>query len=102
MQKFDLIREMKELKNQLSYAKNIGFFIGAGCSCVLGIPNIAQLTKDVEKSLEGGEKTNFDKVKNDLSESAVEGKQINIENILKFKQIEQIEFLSSQFLGKMF
>lgn len=79
MQKFDLIREIKEFKNQLSYSKNIGFFMGAGCSCALGIPNIAQLTEGVEKSIEGSEKTSFEKIKKDLSESAVEGKQINIE-----------------------
>jgi len=36
MVKFKLVREIRELKNKLSYSKNIGFFFGAGASCALG------------------------------------------------------------------
>ena len=35
MSKIDLLREIRELKNHLSYSKNIGFFFGAGTSCAL-------------------------------------------------------------------
>ena len=44
MVKFDLVREIRELKNQLSYSKRCGFFFGAGTSCALGVPNILMLT----------------------------------------------------------
>ncbi|MFV9691190.1 MAG: hypothetical protein ACNY01_09530, partial [Desulfobacteria bacterium] len=44
MVKFNLVREIRELKNQLSYSKKYGFFFGAGTSCSIGIPNIATLT----------------------------------------------------------
>lgn len=43
MDKFNLIREIRELKNQLSYSKNMGFFLGAGSSCALGIPDIKNI-----------------------------------------------------------
>ena len=94
MQKFNLIREIKEFKNQLSYSKNIGFFMGAGCSCALGIPNISQLTEGIEKSLKGTEKTNFEKIKKDLSESNKYGRQINIEDILN--HVRRIREITSE------
>ena len=50
MVQFNLIREVRELKNQLSYSKKYGFFFGAGTSCALGVPNIATLTIDVEEA----------------------------------------------------
>lgn len=53
MNKTNIIREIQELKNQLSYSKNVGFFFGAGTSTALGIPNIAQLTSGVEDTLTG-------------------------------------------------
>lgn len=94
MQKFNLIREIKEFKNQLSYSKNIGYFMGAGCSCALGIPNISQLTEGIEKSLKGTEKTNFEKIKKDLSESNKDGRQINIEDILN--HVRRIREITSE------
>lgn len=94
MQKFDLIREIKEFKNQLSYSKNIGFFMGAGCSCTLGIPNIAQLTKGVEDSLTGTEKSNFEKVKKDLLDSGKSSDDINIEDVLN--QVRLIREITSE------
>jgi NAD-dependent SIR2 family protein deacetylase len=51
MDKINLVREIRELKNHLSYSKNIGFFFGAGTSCALGIPNVEQLTDGIEKVL---------------------------------------------------
>jgi len=50
MVKFNLVREIRELKNQLSYSKKYGFFFGAGTSCALGVPNIATLTTEVEST----------------------------------------------------
>ena len=51
MTKFDVLREIRELKNHLSYSKNIGFFFGAGTSCALGIPDITTLTRNVDTAL---------------------------------------------------
>jgi NAD-dependent SIR2 family protein deacetylase len=42
----NVIHQMNEIKKILSYAKNIGFFFGAGTSCSFGLPNIAALTFD--------------------------------------------------------
>lgn len=42
---FDPIREMNEIKNQLSLSKRLGFFFGAGTSMSLDIPGISLLTE---------------------------------------------------------
>ena len=81
METFNVIREIQELKNQLSYSKNIGFFFGAGTSTALGIPNISDLTKSIEKSLTGDLLNNFQTIKKDL-ETTHPGRKINIEDIL--------------------
>ncbi len=59
MVKFNLVRDIRELKNQLSYSKKYGFFFGAGTSCALGVPNITTLTTEVENALEGDHLTHF-------------------------------------------
>ena len=66
MSKIDLLREIRELKNHLSYSKNIGFFFGAGTSCALGIPDIVQLTREVEATLKDGNAKTFVIIKDDL------------------------------------
>ncbi len=81
MEKFDVIREIQELKNQLSYSKNIGFFFGAGNSTALGIPNISDLTNSIEKSITGYILKNFQIIKKDL-ETTITDRKINIEDIL--------------------
>ena len=81
MDKVNLTREIKELKAQFSYSKNIGFFFGAGSSCALGIPNIEQITVAVEAKLSGSLLKDFKVVKSDL-ETTHNGKKINIEDIL--------------------
>ncbi len=88
--KFNLVREIRELKNQLSYSKRYGFFFGAGSSCALGVPNIASLTTKVEDALENNFKTNFKKIRDDLK-STYPDKVINIEDILnQLRQIRSI------------
>jgi hypothetical protein len=69
MEKINLMREIRELKNYLSYSKNIGFFFGAGTSCALGIPNISQLTIEIEGLLKDDLLKNFQALKNDLKVS---------------------------------
>jgi hypothetical protein len=81
MDKINLVREIRELKNHLSYSKNIGFFFGAGTSCALGIPNVAQLTDGIEALLIDDFKTKFNLIKADLA-AAVAPRKVNIEDIL--------------------
>ncbi len=81
MENINVIREIQELKNQLSYSKNIGFFFGAGTSTALGIPDISGLTNSIEESLNGDLLNNFQIIKKDL-ETTLPDKSINIEDIL--------------------
>jgi len=81
MDKIKLVTEIRELKNHLSYSKNIGFFFGAGTSCALKIPNVEQLTDGIEAALTGDHKTNFDLIKADLTAVGTPRK-VNIEDIL--------------------
>lgn len=90
MVKFNLVREVRELKNQLSYSKRYGFFFGAGTSCALGVPNIATLTKSVEDALVGESKIKFNRIKEDLQTTYTD-RIINIEDILNhLRQIRSI------------
>lgn len=85
----DVVKEIKELKNQLAYSKNIGFFFGAGTSCALKIPNIAMLTADIEKNLTGDNLKNYKIVSDNLK--ATLGKEVNIEEILnQVRRIREI------------
>ena len=66
MVKFNLLREIRELKNQLSYSKKYSFFFGAGTSCALDIPNIAVLTTEVAAALADDSRSHFKTIKTDL------------------------------------
>ena len=99
MVNFNLVREIRELKNQLSYSKKYGFFFGAGTSCALGVPDIATLTTGVENALQGDPQTNFKKIKNDLK-STFPGKAINIEDILN--QLRQIRSITGERVDKSY
>jgi hypothetical protein len=81
MSVINLVREIRELKTQLSYSKNIGFFFGAGSSCSLGIPNIVQLTNDVSSKLENDELNAFNLIIEELKTTVVD-RDVNIEDIL--------------------
>jgi hypothetical protein len=90
----DVVKEVRELKNQLAYAKNIGFFFGAGTSCALNVPNIAMLTTAVEGNLKGSHLANFQIIKTNLDKAAVAtGRNTNIEDILN--QIRRIRDITS-------
>jgi len=93
MSKIDVLREIRELKNYLSYSKNIGFFFGAGTSCALGIPDIAQLTRDVEAALDASAKKTFAIIRDDLKTLTPE-REINIEDILN--QLRRIRELTKE------
>lgn len=81
MSKIDVLQEIRELKNHLSYSKNIGFFFGAGTSCALGIPDITNLTSEVEASLKDDCLNIFVTIKDDLK-TLTPGRSVNIEDIL--------------------
>ena len=93
MNKIDVLREIRELKNHLSYSKNIGFFFGAGTSCALGIPDIVQLTQEVETTLKGNEAKTFGIIKADLK-TLIKGRDVNIEDILN--QLRNIRELTKE------
>lgn len=92
MEELSIIREVRELKNQLSYSKNIGFFLGAGTSCALGLPNIAQLTTAIENELSEDSLRLFKIVQEDLQKKSIE--LISIEDILN--QIRRIREITSE------
>lgn len=97
MEKINILKEIRELKSQLSYAKNIGFFMGAGTSCALGLPNIAQLTVQVEKALIEPLSDLFNIIKTDLSKP---DETISIEDILN--QIRRIREITEERADRAF
>ncbi len=101
MEEISVTKEISELKSQLSYTKNIGFFMGAGTSCALGLPNISQLTEQVKQLLKPEALAHFNIIKNDL-ESKNPDTTISIEDILnQFRRIREItgERADSNFIG---
>lgn len=68
--KHDPLRELSEIRNQLSYTKRLGFLFGAGTSKAMGIPDIISLTKSVEDALKDENKTNYLLVKKSLDASS--------------------------------
>lgn len=99
MARFDVVKEIRELKNQISYSKKYGFFFGAGTSCALGVPNIATLTTAVENELEVASKINFKKIHDDL-QSTYPGTAINIEDILN--QLRRIRSITGGKVDKCY
>ncbi len=47
----DPMKELGEIRNQISYSKRVGFFFGAGTSKAIGISDIAELTTKVRAQL---------------------------------------------------
>lgn len=93
MDHFNIVREIRELKSQLSYAKKVGVFMGAGTSCALGLPNISKLTTDIESSLPENSKLAYSIVKRDLEAKAAGGYSVSIEDILN--QVRRIREITS-------
>ena len=79
--RLNLSKEINELINQLSVSKRIGFFLGAGTSKALGLPDIYTLTDDVEKRIKAEYKTHYESVKANLIDS-MNGEKVTIEHIL--------------------
>lgn len=72
--KHDPLRELTEIRNQLSYSKRIGFLFGAGTSKAMGLSDISGLTAKVEKNIkaEFGEKFNAIKSRLAANEQHIE------------------------------
>jgi hypothetical protein len=86
---FDIVKEMNEIRNQLSFSKRLGFFFGAGTSMALGIPGIIPLTSKVQEGLVNGYKQNLEKIVDDLKTENQD--KPNIEDILnQIRLIRQI------------
>ena len=77
---FDVLKEINEIRTQLSFSKRMSFFLGAGTSMALGIPGIVGLTNQVYEQLQNDQKDAYKKVREDLAtESSAEP---TIEHIL--------------------
>lgn len=92
MKKMNVIHHINELKKVLSYSRRIGFFFGAGSSCAFNLPNIAELTKEVEESLGTDEQAIYKIAADDIA-SLNGGKDATIEDILNY--IRQIRALTN-------
>jgi hypothetical protein len=88
----DVVKEIRELKNQLAYSKNIGFFFGAGTSSALKIPNIDMLTTGIETALKNDHKKHFQIIRDSLKAAGIPaGRSVNIEDILnQVRRIREI------------
>jgi hypothetical protein len=90
----DPVRELNEIRNQLSYMKRVGFFFGAGTSKSIGISDIGELTEKVESSLESKYKSAFKQIKACIPEDECKFK--NVEEILnQTRLIRQITYEKS-------
>lgn len=96
----DVVKEIRELKNQLAYSKNVGFFFGAGTSCALKIPDIEALTKLVEAKLKDDNLKDFGIIQKGLKAVIAAGKAVNIEDILN--QIRRIREITSDKVDQNF
>lgn len=99
MSKVDVVKEIREFKTQLAYAKRIGFFFGAGTSCALGIPNIVQLAVSVKNALPDAQRAQLQAIESDLPS---EPRPPNIEDVLNHaRRIRELtnDKASKQYLG---
>ena len=74
---YDPLKEMQEIRNQLSYSKRIGFLLGAGTSKSIGISDTNQLTTTISKALSAELQEDITKIKTCLNNP-----KCNIEDIL--------------------
>ncbi|MDR6942956.1 SIR2 family protein [Mucilaginibacter pocheonensis] len=91
----DPLRELTEIRNQLSYTKRLGFLFGAGTSKAMGISDINALTKKIEESLDATNKAFFSTVK-----ASLDADQQHIEAILN--QIRLIRQITSDKKAKVY
>jgi len=91
---FEVVKEINEIRNQLSFSKRLGFFLGAGTSMALGIPGIIPLTEKVRENLNNKYRKNLERIETDLKTENHDTP--NIEDILnQIRLIRQITRESS-------
>ena len=91
---FEVVKEINEIRNQLSFSKRLGFFLGAGTSMALGIPGIIPLTEKVRENLNNKYRKNLERIETDLKTENHDAP--NIEDILnQIRLIRQITRESS-------
>lgn len=95
MKTHDPLRELSEIREQLSYTKRIGFLFGAGTSKAIGLPDIADLTSLIEEELSAEEKIYYGIVRDSLPENLK-----HIEGILN--QIRLIRKITNDSKDKLF
>ncbi|MBN2091213.1 SIR2 family protein [candidate division KSB1 bacterium] len=82
-------RELKELRSQLAYTKRIGFLFGAGTSKAAGLPDLHELTHQIEQNLSEPHFEIYQRVKNNLSSQ--NRLNISIESIInQIRLIRQV------------
>lgn len=87
---FDPVKEINEVRNQISVSKRMGFFFGAGTSMALGMPGIESLTEQVMNNIEIEYREQIKKIILDLKKEDM-AKKITIEDILNhIRLIRQI------------
>lgn len=103
MQKNDITLEIEDLKQIFSYSKKVGFFLGAGTSCAMGLPNVWDLTKEVESKIDSELGDKYHIVKDLVPQvNNISPEKVTIEHILNL--VRQIKDLTNaredlQFLG---
>ncbi len=92
MDNLNVLHQINELKNILSYSKNIGFFFGAGSSCAFGLPNIFSLTTETFCRLDSDNKIVFQNTEKCIKELTGKSK-VSVEDILNYiRQIRNITY----------
>lgn len=90
----DIKIEIEDLKQIFSYSKKIGFFLGAGTSCAMGLPNVWDLTKEVETKLNPELIDKYHIIKNLIPRvNNVPSDKVTIEHILNL--VRQIKDLTN-------
>ncbi|QJD85942.1 hypothetical protein [Cohnella herbarum] len=86
---YNPIREMNEIRNQLSFPKRIGFLFGAGSSMALGLPGIWSLTELAISKLTEEQRQQVNLIEDELISEG--NRKPTIEHILnKIRLIRQI------------
>ncbi len=89
--KFNVIREINELRNQFSLIKRIGFFFGAGASMAVGLPGIETLTTEIKTVLTDREKEIVDIIEASIKNNQQNFSKLTIEDVLnQIRLIRQI------------
>ena len=97
--KLDPNKELQELNNQLALSRRIGFFLGAGVSASLGIPDITVLSKSVGEGLSEASQKNYGAINTSLK-THIKERQPTVEDALNHLRL--IRLLTQELATKEF